>query len=468
VTNTSDGASGSKTATARSNTATVTVNERIPAQTPNITQEPQSRTVFTGEVVTLSVTASVSDGGRLTYQWYDSDGRAISGANLSSYAPDTSTPGVYGYYVVVTNTSDGASGSKTATNTSRTATVTVNEPPAEPIAVTGVILHGESEVDVGDSITMTAEILPANADNKNVSWSSSNEQVASVSNGIVIGQTAGMAIITVTTEDGGYSDGISVTVHATETLTLVTMTCQCGPSANCCANNTFITDSMTVSDKYKTFTTEFGIKAQVKISSDGCVYVIAGVNMLGWLNAESTAAAVAQASCLARMRRQETLPIFAPKETDITFVSFLSVKWLVKARKGVDLVLAERMTEEDGTISRIRIPLDEDTGIILPGMRFNNTRIDNLVEYTAKNFRSSDILGAFMTAQPFDWGVKTKVWVSLEKLGIEAEDGDHLYLLHYDIYSDKWYQITAVVNNGFLVYKTKFAGVFTVIAEKVN
>ena len=136
VRNTNNNAPGAKTATATSNTVTVTVNAPVGnAAMPTIKTQPQSATVNVGAAATLSVTASVSDGGMLSYQWYHTSspqtlGTAISGATAANYSPPTSTAGTYYYYVVVTNTNNGASGNKTATATSTVAIVTVNAAPS--------------------------------------------------------------------------------------------------------------------------------------------------------------------------------------------------------------------------------------------------------------------------------------------------------------------------------------------------
>jgi uncharacterized protein YjdB len=55
-------------------------------------------------------------------------------------------------------------------------------------------------------------VLPANAANKNVTWTSDNESVATVSNGTVTAMAAGTATITATTADGNKTAACQVTV----------------------------------------------------------------------------------------------------------------------------------------------------------------------------------------------------------------------------------------------------------------
>jgi len=84
-----------------------------------------------------------------------------------------------------------------------------------PVAVTGVTLDKETlTLTVGGADgTLAATITPVNASNKNVSWTSSDESVATVDNGIVTPVAAGTATITVTTEDGSFTDTCEVTVE---------------------------------------------------------------------------------------------------------------------------------------------------------------------------------------------------------------------------------------------------------------
>ena len=80
--------------------------------------------------------------------------------------------------------------------------VTVSE---KKIEITEVLLNKYAEtLTEGDTITLSAEVLPYDTTySKNVSWSSSNEAVATVSaDGTVTAKSAGTAIITATSENG--------------------------------------------------------------------------------------------------------------------------------------------------------------------------------------------------------------------------------------------------------------------------
>jgi hypothetical protein len=90
------------------------------------------------------------------------------------------------------------------------------------VAVTGVDLttSGPLSLAVDDDQLLDYSILPGNATNQNVSWSSSNSNVANVSSqGVVAGNATGTATITVTTDDGSFTDQITVNVSASPPTT---------------------------------------------------------------------------------------------------------------------------------------------------------------------------------------------------------------------------------------------------------
>lgn len=68
------------------------------------------------------------------------------------------------------------------------------------------------EVTLGDEFTLTATIKPDNATNKNLLWSSSNSQVASVNEGRVVTHQVGKVTITAKSEDGGKTASCDVVI----------------------------------------------------------------------------------------------------------------------------------------------------------------------------------------------------------------------------------------------------------------
>ncbi len=91
-----------------------------------------------------------------------------------------------------------------------------------PIPVTGISLNRSSITLLpGNTFKLTAAVLPANATNKKVVWSSSNTAVATVSNeGLVTAVGAGSASIEAVTEDGGKKSVCNVKVNLNVSGTL--------------------------------------------------------------------------------------------------------------------------------------------------------------------------------------------------------------------------------------------------------
>ena len=74
--------------------------------------------------------------------------------------------------------------------------------------------HDRIELGVGESFQLNATITPANASDKTVLWSSSDESVARVSpTGWVVADAEGETIITATTPDGGKTASCHLTVR---------------------------------------------------------------------------------------------------------------------------------------------------------------------------------------------------------------------------------------------------------------
>ena len=129
--NKNDSATGKKKASAFSNVATIRIvdSSKTNAKVPLISDHPKSKTYNKGDApVVLTVTASSTDSGTLTYQWYV-NGKEIDGATTPSYTPKIDKAGEFTYYVKVTNTiADNHNvGLKSASTTSENAVIIVKE-----------------------------------------------------------------------------------------------------------------------------------------------------------------------------------------------------------------------------------------------------------------------------------------------------------------------------------------------------
>ncbi len=107
--------------------------------------------------------------------------------------------------------------------------------------VEGIEVTQESiEIRFGEKYKqLGVNVLPENAFNKNVSYASDKSGVASIDpNGWITGVSPGTATITVTTQDGGYTDSCIVTVLDTQPVTSV--------SLNTSEKTMAVTDSVTL------------------------------------------------------------------------------------------------------------------------------------------------------------------------------------------------------------------------------
>ena len=114
---------------------------------------------------------------------------------------------------IVTGVSKGTATITAKTNDGKTASCTVKV----GAAVTGVTLSSAAlTLDQGETSVLTATVMPSDAGNKTVTWTSSDEKVAAVSGGIVTAKSGGTATITATTINGKKSScEITVVVPVT-------------------------------------------------------------------------------------------------------------------------------------------------------------------------------------------------------------------------------------------------------------
>ena len=182
---------------------TATCKVTVKAKVVNVTEVTLDRTELTlteGETETLTATVKPDNADNRKVTW------SSDKTEVATVGGDGRVTAVKAGVAVVTVTTE--DGGKTAT-----CKVTVK---AKAVNVTEVTLdRAELTLTEGETETLTATVRPDNADNRNVTWSSDKTEVATVGgDGKVTAVKAGVAVVTVTTEDGGRTATCKVTVKA--------------------------------------------------------------------------------------------------------------------------------------------------------------------------------------------------------------------------------------------------------------
>ena len=166
-----------------------------------VTLDQATLSLTEGSTVTLVATVAPDDATDKSVTWASDDETIATVDNegkVTAVAAGTAT--------ITVTTVDGA---KTAT-----CAVTVTAGGGATVAVTGVMLDQTTLELLGGSMApLVATVQPADATNKDVTWSSDDEAVATVDNaGIVTALAAGTATITATTVDGAKTATCAVTI----------------------------------------------------------------------------------------------------------------------------------------------------------------------------------------------------------------------------------------------------------------
>jgi len=163
-----------------------------------ITVSPTSKTIKVGENFTITPTVTPASATDKVVTWSSSN-NAIASVDTTGKVTGLST----GTATITATTHDGG---LTATCTVTVSNTTIN--------VTGITLDTTAKtMGVGETYTLKPTITPSNATDKSVEWFSGNPAVASVdTTGKVTAKAIGVAVITATTNDGGYKATCTITV----------------------------------------------------------------------------------------------------------------------------------------------------------------------------------------------------------------------------------------------------------------
>lgn len=185
--------------TSNGKTATCTVTVSLPAVS-SISLSDTKLTLNAGETKKLTATISPKNAGDPQVSW--------SSSNEKIATVDASGK--------VTAKGAGTATINAKTGNGKTATCSVQV----SIPVTGIELPTAVELKPGETQTIQATVMPSNATDKTITWTSSEPQVATVdAGGKVTAIRAGTTVVTATTANG-KSASCTVTVLGEATLTL--------------------------------------------------------------------------------------------------------------------------------------------------------------------------------------------------------------------------------------------------------
>lgn len=173
--------------------ATLIVNVVEPVT--SVAVNPEITTIFAGDALSLQTAVSPTDATNKLIRYSSSDSLI---ASVSSTGVITAKKS--GTCIITATTVDGGYKASCA--------VTVLQ------KATGISIDKDKcSLDAGQTAQLTATVLPADSYNKNVSWSSDNEEVLTVDeNGIIKALVPGIAKIKAVSDDGGFSAYCVVTV----------------------------------------------------------------------------------------------------------------------------------------------------------------------------------------------------------------------------------------------------------------
>lgn len=183
------------TATTKDGGFTATCKVTVKRHVSGVSLNKTSLNMYVGETESLTANVAPADASDKNVSWSSGNSAVASVSNDGKVTANK--PGTAVIKVVTNDLSKEA-----------TCTVTVKRH-VESVELS----QKEMRLYLGENRSLTATVLPSDASDKNVTWSSSDPNVATVSTtGNVVSKSVGTTVITVKTADGGYQAECKVTV----------------------------------------------------------------------------------------------------------------------------------------------------------------------------------------------------------------------------------------------------------------
>lgn len=175
----------------------------------SITAPSNGSNIEPGSDIVITADANDSDGMVTLVEFFE-DGQKLGEDTTAPYS-FTWTDAAEGEYILTARATDNEDGVRTSLSTRITVSNQVN--------VSGVSLLGsDGAIAVGGTARLTAAVVPASATNKNVSYTIDDTSVATVTaSGLVTGIAVGTTTISVTTDEGAFTDSRVLHVLAPST-----------------------------------------------------------------------------------------------------------------------------------------------------------------------------------------------------------------------------------------------------------
>lgn len=180
----------------------ITVTSKsIAAENIDIVQEKITLKKGAGVLLEISLTPSGANENNLVFS---SDDTSIATVSSKGYINAID----YGTTTIRVKTENGQLSDTVQVSVTATGQTVINPVSLE---LTGI----SNGISVGKTATVRTNLLPANATNKTLTWSSSNPSVATVKDGVITGVSAGSCKIIATTSNG-ISSSIDITVQSNQ------------------------------------------------------------------------------------------------------------------------------------------------------------------------------------------------------------------------------------------------------------